>query len=133
MSCGIFVLLNSAMCDNCFNREVKPFPDKASWEKFDIELTTKISEGKLKEVAFNMDLWKHMDDGYYQYQCQSCGQHWMLKDPDLPWDPAGFHGSLLKTSGIKKMQAPRMGVVSAILLFLLGLIILRVLYYLSFE
>jgi hypothetical protein len=120
------------MCDNCFTSEIPIFPDKHSWDKFDLELTKKISEGILKEFEFIRDTWRDKDDGFFQYQCQSCGQKWKMKDPDLPWDPAGFHGYFLKTSRLKSNGTPGASVLKMACV-VIGLIVIRILYYLFFE
>jgi len=120
------------MCDSCFTRELKTFPNKYSWDKFDLELIEKVSKGRLKEFEFIRDSWRDKDDGYFQYQCQACGQKWIMKDPDRPWNTTGFHGYLLKTSRLRTNETPGTGVIKAVL-FVLALVIVRIVYYIFFE
>lgn len=68
------------MCESCFTEELRAFPDKASWDMFDLELTQKLSLGQIKYLSFKNTGYK--DFGYYLYECQSCGQKWRLSEPD---------------------------------------------------
>ena len=68
------------MCKDCFVEEITSFPNKDTWLKFDLDLTKKIADGKLKQETFVSDGKRDKDDGFYIYNCGSCGQKWKLKD-----------------------------------------------------
>ena len=88
------------MCDNCFKEEIKSFPDQVTWDTFDLELTKRLGQGKIKEVQFVRDMFRDKDDGYYIYQCLTCRQGWKMKDPDNT-----FRGYFLKISILDKIDS----------------------------
>lgn len=79
------------MCENCFNKEIDSFSTEEGWLKFDLELTKKLGNQKMKHMKFNPDGARDKDDGEYIYECNFCHQKWKLKDPDH-----SFRGYFLK-------------------------------------
>lgn len=75
------MLNKKSMCNDCFPAEIKSFPDERSWTSFDLSLTKKLGEGKMKSLKFVHD-GHGKDDGYYIYECLSCKEKWKLEDPD---------------------------------------------------
>lgn len=110
------------MCDNCFTTEIQSFPDAKSWTTFDLELTKKLGQGKIKDVKFVHDGQRDKDDGQYIYECMTCGEKWKLKDPDN-----AFRGYFLKLSTVDKVVT-RLTTGQKIGLGFLGLVIIRVIY-----
>jgi hypothetical protein len=70
------------MCNFCFEIEYNFFPSEKEWLKFDLDLTKKIGDNKMKEIEFNHDGVRDKDDGEYIYKCLTCNQKWKLKEPD---------------------------------------------------
>ena len=70
------------MCNDCFPAEIRSFPDEAAWTNFDLALTQKLAQGKLRYLRFVPDRLRGKDDGAYLYVCRSCGQQWKLKAQD---------------------------------------------------
>lgn len=110
------------MCDNCFMTEIKSFPDEATWNSFDLELTKKLGQGKMKNIKFVNDGQRDKDDGQYIYECLTCGEKWKMKDPDN-----AFRGYFLKLSTVDKLTTS-LTLGQKIGLGFLGLIIIRVIY-----
>ena len=110
------------MCDNCFTTERKSFPDEKTWTSFDLKLTKKLGEGKMKNIKFVQDGQRDKDDGQYIYECLTCGEKWKLKDPDN-----AFRGYFLKLSTLDKVTT-RLTTWQIIGLGFLGLIVIRVIY-----
>lgn len=110
------------MCDNCFTTERKSFPDAKTWTSFDLELTKKLGEGKMRNIKFVQDGQRDKDDGQYIYECLTCGEKWKLKDPDNA--PEGY---FLKLSTLDKVTT-RLTTWQIIGLGFLGLIVIRVIY-----
>lgn len=81
------------MCENCFMSEIKSFPDETSWTSFDLKLTTKLGQEKMKNTTFEHDEQRDKDDGQYIYECLTCEEKWKMKDPDNT-----FRGYFLKVS-----------------------------------
>ena len=80
------------MCNECFNDEINSFPSEKDWLEFDLNLSKKLGNGKMKNIDFRRDNKRDKDDGEYIYVCQYCQQKWKLKDPDY-----SFRGYFLKT------------------------------------
>ena len=110
------------MCDNCFRTEIKSFPDETSWTSFDLDLTKKLGQGKMKNIKFVHDGRRDKDDGQYIYECLTCGQKWKMKDPDN-----AFRGYFLKLSTLEKVTT-NLNWGQKFWLGLVGLIIMRVIY-----
>lgn len=110
------------MCDNCFKSEIQSFPDEKSWITFDLELTKKLGQGKMRDLKFVHDGQRDKDDGQYIYECMTCGEKWKLKDPDN-----ACRGYFLKLSTVDKV-ATRLTAVQKVGLGFLGFIIIRVIY-----
>ena len=70
------------MCDNCFTTEIKKFENRKQWTAFDLELTQKLGQEKLKEIRVVNK--RRQGDEYelHFYQCATCGQKWKLQDQD---------------------------------------------------
>jgi uncharacterized C2H2 Zn-finger protein len=68
------------MCDNCFTTEIKSFEDRQVWTSFDLELTRKLGQGKVKHIKFIQDRQRDKDDGEDIYQCLTCGEKWKLRN-----------------------------------------------------
>jgi hypothetical protein len=80
------------MCNNCFTTEINLFPSEKTWISFDLELTKKLSQGKMKFVKSIQD--EHIImGGYTIYECLSCGEKWKVNEPDN-----AFRGYFLKLS-----------------------------------
>jgi hypothetical protein len=86
------------MCENCFTEEVNSFTDLKSWNSFDLELTKRLADGKMKELKFINDGKRDKDDGKYIYKCLSCGEEWKLREPT-----DGLGGYFLKVSSVEKV------------------------------
>jgi hypothetical protein len=112
------------MCDNCFLAEIKSFPDETTWTSFDLELTKKLGQGKMKNIKFVHDGQRDKDDGQYIYECLACGEKWKMKDPDN-----AFRGYFLKLSTLEKVTT-NLNWGQIFWLGLIGLIIIRVIYWL---
>lgn len=70
------------MCDNCFTIEIKKFKDLEHWTAFDLELSQKLAEGKLKQIRV-VSRWRQDEEEIlYVYQCATCGQKWKLEEPE---------------------------------------------------
>ncbi len=79
------------MCDECFIIEFSFFPSEKEWLQFDVELTKKLGDNRMKYIEFKGDGKRDKDDGEYLYECLICGQKWKLKDPDY-----SFRGYFLR-------------------------------------
>ncbi len=79
------------MCDDCFTKEFTSFPTEKDWLEFDLELTKRLGNGKIKYLEFKADGERDKDDGQYIYVCETCHQKWKLKDPDY-----AFRGYFLR-------------------------------------
>lgn len=110
------------MCENCFITERRSFPDEKAWTSFDLELTKKLGEGKMKNVKFVHDGERDKDDGQYIYECVTCGEKWKMKDPDNV-----FRGYFLSLSTADKI-ATTLTTGQKVGLGVLGLIIIRIIY-----
>ena len=110
------------MCDNCFTAEIKFFPDETSWTSFDLELTKKLGQGKMKNTKFVHDGQRDKDNGQYIYECLACGEKWKMKDPDN-----AFRGYFLKLSTLERVTT-KLNWGQKFWLGLIGLIIIRVIY-----
>lgn len=110
------------MCENCFNHEIDAFPDEKSWASFDLELTKKLAQGKMKHAQFIHDGKLDKNNGYYIYECLTCGEKWKMKDPDN-----AFRGYFLRLSTVNKIGI-RLTAGQKIGLVILGLVVIRILY-----
>ena len=114
--------LGLEMCDNCFTTEIKSFPDETTWNSFDLELTKKLGQGKMKNIKFVNDAQRDKDDGQYIYECSTCGEKWKMKDPDN-----AFRGYFLKLSTLGRVTT-NLNWGQKFWLGLIGLIVIRVIY-----
>lgn len=110
------------MCGNCFTIEITSFPDEKSWTAFDLQLTRKLGQGKMKHLKFVPDGLRDKDDGKEIYECLTCGEKWKMKDPDN-----AFRGYFLKLTTVDKISTS-LTTGQKIGLILIGLIIIRVIY-----
>jgi len=110
------------MCTNCFMAERKSFPDDQTWTSFDLELTKKLGQGKMKNIKFVHDGQRDKDDGQHIYECLTCGEKWKMKDPDN-----AFRGYFLKLSTFDRVTT-KLTIGQKIGLGFIGLIIIRVIY-----
>jgi hypothetical protein len=114
------------MCDNCFNTEIKSFPDETTWTSFDLALTQKLGQGKMKAIKFVPDGKRDKDDGEYIYECLVCGERWKLKDPDN-----AFRGYFLKLSTLDnvKVKLTAKQKLISVMLVILFFVIIRLVYW----
>jgi hypothetical protein len=80
------------MCNDCFTSEVNSFPDEKFWLSFDLELTKKLGQRKMKFVKSVQDE-NIIMGGHTIYECLTYGEKWKLNDPDN-----AFRGYLFKLS-----------------------------------
>lgn len=66
------------MCQNCFENEISHFSTDNDYLKIDLELSKKLSSGKMKFLSTYRDEYKSAN----LYQCAFCGQKWKLQEPD---------------------------------------------------
>ena len=107
------------MCDDCFKTEIKSFPDETTWNSFDLDLTKKLGEGKMKNIEFINDGQRDKDDGVYIYECLTCGEKWKMKDPSN-----AFRGYFLKLSMVDKVTKQ----LSVWQIVFIGIIVIKVIY-----
>jgi hypothetical protein len=88
------------MCDNCFTTEIFKFESQKQWTAFDLELTQKLGQGKLKQTGINGRRIDGDEQFKYVYQCLTCGQEWELDELHDHGD-----GHFLKLSTYKKLTA----------------------------
>ena len=62
------------MCLDCFTEEFKSFETEGDWLKLDLDLSIKLSKGKLKYIDSG--------NGESTYECQTCKEIWLLRDAD---------------------------------------------------
>ena len=80
------------MCNDCFPAEIRSFPDAVAWTNFDLALTQKLAQGKMRYRRSVSGSQRGTDGGVHLYECRSCGQQWKLKDQDS--DTGGYFRSL---------------------------------------
>jgi hypothetical protein len=90
--------------------------------RFDLELTKKLGQGKMKNVKFVHDGKIDKDHGQYIYECLTCGEKWKMKDPDN-----AFRGYFLKLSTLEKVTG-HLNWGQKVWLGLIGLIVIIVVY-----
>jgi hypothetical protein len=69
------------MCDNCFTTEIRKFKDQKQWTTFDLELSQKLGQEKLKQIRVVSKIRQGDEEELYVYQCVTCGQKWKLEEP----------------------------------------------------
>jgi hypothetical protein len=114
------------MCEDCFTDEIKSFEGKTAWIAFDLELTRRLQQGKVKHINFVRDMERDKDDGEEIYRCMSCGQGWKLKNHYDNGD-----GYFLKLSTLEKITTKlteRQKLILGILIIPL-LILIRIIYW----
>jgi hypothetical protein len=82
------------MCNHCFEAEIESFKSIDQWDAFDLALTKKVVNSheltKLEVVSsdsFDKVVYpkKRLDNTVEKYECNYCGQIWLLSTPNFPW------------------------------------------------
>jgi hypothetical protein len=112
------------MCDNCFTTEIKKFENRTQWTTFDLELTQKLGQGKLKEIRVVNK--RRQGDEYelHVYQCATCGQKWKLQDQDN--HPEGYFIKLTTFDNLVTRQLKDRQIALLVLLVVVIFIEIRV-------
>jgi len=90
------------MCDDCFRTEIKKFTNQAQWTTFDLELSNKLGQGKLRQVQADDSKTPTYEKIFHIYRCSTCGQNWKLEEPDDHSD-----GHFLKLSTFQNLYKRR--------------------------
>jgi hypothetical protein len=61
--------------------EIKGFRGQKQWTTFDMELSQKLGQGKLKQIKVVSKRRQDHEEELYVYQCMTCGQKWKLEEP----------------------------------------------------
>jgi hypothetical protein len=73
------------MCDECFKDLIYKFDSQKDFENFETIIQNKCLTKKLEIIKREeTDLWAPFDS-YEFYECNSCGQVWVLSIPENAW------------------------------------------------
>jgi hypothetical protein len=80
------------MCKRCFDKNIYSFPTRKTFERFQRDLTGRLTTGALLPIALPPDMQGDMHGdalNMYEptsaYQCSACGETWYLSEPDHGW------------------------------------------------
>jgi len=114
------------MCDNCFTTEILKFESQKQWTNFDLELTQKLGQEKLKQIRFNGRRVEGNEQFQYIYKCMTCGQEWELKEPHDHGD--GYFLKLTTSRNLATRQLNNRQLALLVLILVIVFVIIRVMF-----
>ncbi len=115
------------MCDKCFTTEISKFKDHKHWTTFDLDLSQKLGQGKIKQIRVVSKGRPGDEEELYVYQCSTCGQKWKLEEPHDHGD--GYFIKLSTFDNLVTRQLSNRQLIWIVLIMVIGFIIIRAIFW----